>query len=445
MKIICQTCQSKYTVSDEKVQGKTVKIKCRKCGATILVNSSGAAAAVSTNGANVVEPVSFATGTGEAPVATYTVNVADGDQRTMTLAEVIDAYNTSVITAETYVWADGMTDWLPLGQVEPIVAALHAGASQPPAAVEPTPTASPSPSYGSHVSEPAPAAYPAPAAAAAAPRVAARRDVGRGARDLFGGGGFGQETQAVADDVATSAPLFSAGVAGPAPGSQPPGGGTGQRDENSVLFSLSALTAKAGSAAPVTTQTTAQKDDSGLIDLRALSAGAPSPTAASLVPDNAALFPLGMPAMQHPVGASSPSLGLPLDMPQKNRTPIFIGLGSVVALAAVVGAFLVMKGGEDKPPVPTETAPVAVTTPPPVEPPPPATAAEPTATATATATAVAKTGGRPVRGRGAPKGGAADAPAGASTGAAAAPAKPKSGGCNCPPGDLMCAMKCSTK
>ena len=35
MKITCQSCQSKYTVSDEKVQGKTVKIKCRKCGATL--------------------------------------------------------------------------------------------------------------------------------------------------------------------------------------------------------------------------------------------------------------------------------------------------------------------------------------------------------------------------------------------------------------------------
>ncbi|NUN93934.1 MAG: zinc-ribbon domain-containing protein [Verrucomicrobiae bacterium] len=54
MKITCQSCQSKYTVSDEKVQGRTVKIKCRKCGATILVNSAGA-----TNG-GVADPVSSA-------------------------------------------------------------------------------------------------------------------------------------------------------------------------------------------------------------------------------------------------------------------------------------------------------------------------------------------------------------------------------------------------
>ena len=32
MKITCQSCQSKYNVADEKVQGKIVKIRCRKCG-----------------------------------------------------------------------------------------------------------------------------------------------------------------------------------------------------------------------------------------------------------------------------------------------------------------------------------------------------------------------------------------------------------------------------
>ena len=44
MKITCQSCQSKYNVADEKVQGKIVKIRCRKCGATIVVNGRAAAA-----------------------------------------------------------------------------------------------------------------------------------------------------------------------------------------------------------------------------------------------------------------------------------------------------------------------------------------------------------------------------------------------------------------
>src|SRR5262245_24173435 len=113
MKITCQSCQSKYTVSDDKVQGKTVKIKCRKCGATILVNSGGA---TTSTGGGVADPVSVSTGGDGA--SSYLVNVAEGDQRSMSMAEVVAAYNGSVITADTYVWADGMGDWQPLGQVE---------------------------------------------------------------------------------------------------------------------------------------------------------------------------------------------------------------------------------------------------------------------------------------------------------------------------------------
>ena len=38
MKIACQSCQAKYTIADEKVVGKVVKIRCKKCGSTIVVN-----------------------------------------------------------------------------------------------------------------------------------------------------------------------------------------------------------------------------------------------------------------------------------------------------------------------------------------------------------------------------------------------------------------------
>ena len=138
MKITCESCQSKYTVSDEKVQGKTVKIKCRKCGATILVGANG----VTTSGA-AGDPVSAVSTTGEG--SSYTVNVAEGDQRTMTMAEVVDAYNTQVITADTYVWADGMADWMPLGQVDAIVAALNAGAAPAPTAAAPAAAYTPTP------------------------------------------------------------------------------------------------------------------------------------------------------------------------------------------------------------------------------------------------------------------------------------------------------------
>src|SRR6185295_7308909 len=44
MKISCQSCSAKYTIADEKVLGKIVKIRCKKCGATIVINGNEAQA-----------------------------------------------------------------------------------------------------------------------------------------------------------------------------------------------------------------------------------------------------------------------------------------------------------------------------------------------------------------------------------------------------------------
>jgi predicted Zn finger-like uncharacterized protein len=40
MKISCQSCAAKYTIADEKVVGKVIKIKCKKCSSTIVVNGN---------------------------------------------------------------------------------------------------------------------------------------------------------------------------------------------------------------------------------------------------------------------------------------------------------------------------------------------------------------------------------------------------------------------
>src|SRR4051812_32008040 len=134
MKITCQACQSKYTIADDKIQGKVAKIRCRKCGATVLVDASTGG---SSNG-SIAPPLP--SGAADA----WLVSVGEGDQRTMKLAEVIDAYNTGVVTGETYVWKDGMTDWVPLSDAPEIVSALNSAATAP-AAVQPEPAPAPVP------------------------------------------------------------------------------------------------------------------------------------------------------------------------------------------------------------------------------------------------------------------------------------------------------------
>src|SRR5580765_3557611 len=90
MKIQCQSCQAKYTIADEKVLGKIVKIRCKKCGATIVINGNETAASAPQEDAptNVFDYTAQGGVGGE----TWTVNVADGDQRTMTSIEIVQEF-----------------------------------------------------------------------------------------------------------------------------------------------------------------------------------------------------------------------------------------------------------------------------------------------------------------------------------------------------------------
>src|SRR5579883_1778601 len=51
--------------------------------------------------------------------------------------EVADAYHAGVVTDETFCWKDGMTDWLPLREIEPLYAACTATRAMPPPAAMP--------------------------------------------------------------------------------------------------------------------------------------------------------------------------------------------------------------------------------------------------------------------------------------------------------------------
>ena len=84
MKIQCQSCQAKYTIADEKVVGKVVKIRCKKCSATIVINGNETQPQEDNADTHVFDYANQG-GANEQ----WTVNVADGDQRTMTPAESV--------------------------------------------------------------------------------------------------------------------------------------------------------------------------------------------------------------------------------------------------------------------------------------------------------------------------------------------------------------------
>jgi predicted Zn finger-like uncharacterized protein len=214
VKISCPACQAKYSIADEKVTDRLAKIRCRKCGATIVIDGK-------TTPANVYTAAGEAPDTGAAGAveqdgggSSYSVDFGEGDQRNMTVIEIVAAYNAGQVTAESYLWADGFADWKALGEIEEIVEALHAA------------THTPGPAPAAAAGTPSPWAAPT----ATAPRAAAR-PVRGAAADLFGG----IEHAGSEEEVTTSAPEHGGG-GGHSAAAAGGGSSTGARNESSVLF-----------------------------------------------------------------------------------------------------------------------------------------------------------------------------------------------------------------
>lgn len=364
MKIQCQSCQAKYTIADEKVLGKVVKIRCKKCSATIVINGNEQPHAEEAADTHVFD---YANQSNEQ----WTVNVADGDQRTMTVAEIAAEYRAGVVTDETYCWKDGMADWLPVREIEQIYGSLKLGGGAGGRMADEVSIPSQS------VPPPAAAAplFAAPAASVGeSPFAAPAHSNGNGSGALFGGAaGLEQHAPAAArraggraqgadlfgnvekaggeDDVMTSA--AAGGMSGAAAGEEKL---TGQRNENSVLFSLSALTDKAKDT--TSNRTTASADGSGLIDIRALSAnlddGEKKKDTGARVDDIMNLSGGGAfgAALAAPILAPPPLEAVDMGVmsasgapPKQNKTLVFAILGGCAFIAiAIVAAVALTRG-----------------------------------------------------------------------------------------------------
>src|SRR5215470_5927761 len=130
MKIVCDACQAKYSISDDKVQGKVFKIRCKKCSNIIVVRG----------GAAVAEPAPPPQQEKDTRVYDYGYEGGDrapaGDEAVwhvvinqdqvgpMAAVDVQRRFTSGEIDAETYVWREGFPDWLPLAQVDTFAALL---------------------------------------------------------------------------------------------------------------------------------------------------------------------------------------------------------------------------------------------------------------------------------------------------------------------------------
>jgi predicted Zn finger-like uncharacterized protein len=347
MKISCQSCGAKYNIADEKVRGKIVKIACKKCGARIEIDGREPQEQATDQDETRVYDQPGAPGA-PASADVWTVSVDDNDQREVSTAQLIDLYAQGTINAETFVWREGMADWQMVRDVDGLRDRLPAQMpSAPPAAAGYAQQQVHAPSNGGMAAAAAPAAaYPAPQieTSQAARLGGSRRG---GAADLFAA----PQGQTEDEDVATSAPTAGAALAasmgggGAAAVDQRP---IGARNENSVLFSLAALTAS-GPATPAATVTEDEK--SGLIDIQKLAAAAKpgqGPGDRAKLDDIMNLGGGGAfgSALGAPILAPPPTAALEAPPEEKKKSNallfIVIGFGAVIVALLVV---LLTRGG----------------------------------------------------------------------------------------------------
>jgi predicted Zn finger-like uncharacterized protein len=304
MKVSCQSCGAKYTIADDKVRGRKVKIRCKSCGSPIVVDGQSDAPPPDPS-ATAPEPFPAAAPAGDS----WTVNLSDTDQRSMTTQEIVDGWKTGLVTTDAFVWKDGMADWMPVLD-HPDLKPLLASAA------------------------PAVASAGLPASSGGPARLAGTgRLASAGAVDLFGGVDVaGSEEE---EDISTSAPAV------PQAGTQPYDDGklTGARNENSVLFSLDSLKSGLG---PNTKPVPARKPPPSPLDLGGpadLMGGAHAAPIFSLGADQALLT---APAPPEPPPPKVPS-GVPGAPGGLNKMWLIGGGVAMVLLAAV--AFAVGKSG----------------------------------------------------------------------------------------------------
>ena len=381
MKITCPSCSARYSIDDAKVKGKAFKFTCKKCGQTHVYRGTGDGAAAVAGGAAAAPAAGGApAGGGYEEEAAWYVAVGEEQQGPYTVQQIREYAQSDQLDPESFLWKEGMEDWLPYQQI-PEFADLSvggdAGAGAPPPAE--SPADSPFAGLPDDVTVASPFAAAAPPAdsgdlfsfgggagqrAAKAPEASpfdAFGAGGGGAAAVAARGGadvFGAAEQSPFDQTEDRDQDVMMGAAAAAPSPRVDASRMiGQRNENSVLFSLSSLQALAGgrgggpspaaasagpSAAAAPKAGFATGEGSGLIDIRAM-AGASAKREDK--PDD--LFSLGGGgAIGAPVAV--PILTRPIRHDDESKKPMYILVGVIGAFAIAIVVLLVflLKGGD---------------------------------------------------------------------------------------------------
>ncbi len=142
MKVSCPSCDAKYTIADDKVVGKKIKVRCKTCSTQILVDGTlpQGSDAASVGDAAVPLADESSQPAHSAPESSsadaWTVNLSESEERMMTTKEIVDSALHNQLGPDVFVWKEGMGDWALVADVPELKAAIEAARKSPPAATK---------------------------------------------------------------------------------------------------------------------------------------------------------------------------------------------------------------------------------------------------------------------------------------------------------------------
>ena len=132
MKFYCDNCQTKYSIADEKVRGKVLKVRCKKCSHVITVREpdapSGAGSsrsrASSTNARNR-QGASTSSPDRSTPQLEWHYSVNGQSFGPLSERELASKFASGELGDATYVWNETFSDWKPARSVADFATALN--------------------------------------------------------------------------------------------------------------------------------------------------------------------------------------------------------------------------------------------------------------------------------------------------------------------------------
>ncbi|MCZ7683345.1 MAG: zinc-ribbon domain-containing protein [Sandaracinaceae bacterium] len=121
MKIVCESCSAKYSIADEKVAGRVFKIRCKKCGAAIVVRGD------QVDGGGAGEEAAAPQAVDYGGDAVWHIVIEGDQQGPYSPAQLGEMLAAGSIGWDAFVWREGFDDWKPAQDVEELVSAIMGG------------------------------------------------------------------------------------------------------------------------------------------------------------------------------------------------------------------------------------------------------------------------------------------------------------------------------